>query len=91
MRPKQVISVFVVGMLALGGGIMPAAYATSVNWADWTLATSGTVIGSIGSVNVTYSGAPPVFTQLNNTGTDYWTEGMPTLHGRVGVKRTGYE
>jgi hypothetical protein len=64
-------------MLALAGSIMPAAYATTVSWADWTSATSATVSGAIGSVNVTYSGAVPAFTQLNNIGTFFWTQGTP--------------
>jgi hypothetical protein len=45
--------------------------------ADWTSAAGSTVNGAIGSVNVTYSGVVPGFTQLNNTGTFYWTQGTP--------------
>jgi hypothetical protein len=43
----------------------PKAFADNVNYADWTSNTGSTVMGSIGSVNVTYSGEIS-FVQLSN-------------------------
>lgn len=51
-----------------------AAQADTVNWASWTSQPdANTVVGNIGAVGVTYSG-PVNFSQLNNTGTDYWVD-----------------
>lgn len=51
-----------------------AASAVTVQWASLTSQpNSTTVIGNIGAVGATYSGSIN-FTQLNNTGTDYWVD-----------------
>ncbi len=63
--------------LAVAGTMLAAtaAGAVTVQWATLTSQPDATtVVGNIGAVGVTYSGAIS-FTQLNNAGTDYWVDG----------------
>lgn len=65
----------------LAGSLFAASDATAainVNWANWTAQPSathadGSITTGTGSVDVDYDGAIN-FTQLNNTGTDFWID-----------------
>ena len=50
-----------------------ASAAINVNWANWTVASAGTVLGAVGTVGVSYTGGY-TFAQTNG-GTDFWTDG----------------
>lgn len=61
---------------ALAGSIIPPT--GSIDWVDWTSFTtgsSGTGTGTLGSVDVNYTG--DVTFGQTGTGTNYWTEGNP--------------
>jgi hypothetical protein len=63
-------------LATLIGVSVVSASADTVDWVSWTSATSGQVTGTmtfgVQTVNVTYSGEIN-FTQLNNSGTYYYT------------------
>jgi hypothetical protein len=50
---------------------------TYVNWTSETSGASGSVNGTLGAVNVTYSG-DVYFAQVNNSGIQYWTQPNPS-------------
>ena len=50
---------------------------TYVNWTSATSGANGTVNGTLGAVNVTYSG-DVYFAQVNNSGIQYWTQPNPS-------------
>lgn len=57
-----------------------AVSADVVTWADWTASSGpgvGIVNGNIGAMTVQYSGEID-FTQINNSGTDYWRDNTST-------------
>ena len=66
------ISKLIAAGLLLAGAT--AAQAVTVQWASLTAQPSATTVtGTVGGVGVSYSGSV-LFSQLNNTGTDYWID-----------------
>lgn len=62
-----------IAVLMLGTATM--AQAVTVKWATLTAQPNATtVVGTVDGVGLTYSGAIN-FSQLNNSGTDYWVDG----------------
>jgi hypothetical protein len=61
--------------LAAAGTAASLAHGATVDWTNWTASTStsatGNVVAGASTVGVTFSG-PIAFTQLNNTGFNYW-------------------
>ena len=56
-------------------GTTTMAQAVTVQWASLTAQPNATTVtGTVGGVGLTYSGSIN-FSQLNNTGTDYWVDG----------------
>ena len=70
---KLVIALTTLGLCAA------AANATVVDWSAWTAATGSTANGVMpgAGVGIGYSGEIS-FTQINNSGTDYWRQGGVT-------------
>ncbi len=61
--------------LAVGLLIAQYAGAAPITWTDWETRASSQVTGTMGSVDVTYTGTY-AFAQIG-IGTNYWTEGSP--------------
>ena len=61
--------------LALVAGATSTSFAATVDWANWTSSATGTVTGNAvagaSTVGIAFSG-DYAFTQLNNTGFNYW-------------------
>jgi hypothetical protein len=82
-------TLFAKAALACIGALAVASpsWAATVDWADWTSSTpttvSGTVTAGSSTVGVDYSGAQYAFTQLNNTGTNYYSPTAPYLSAGV--------
>jgi hypothetical protein len=67
-----------VAAVALAAVGMPARLSAQVTWTDWQAfiqSTSGSATGTLGGVNVTYTGDVSDPTQVNGGGIDYWATG----------------
>jgi hypothetical protein len=58
------------------------ASAGNVTWTNWQSNDATNVYGTLGAVNVTYSGSY-FFAQINNAGIDYWNPQAPYLSPTV--------
>lgn len=57
-------------------GVSTFAAAASINYADWTAASPGSVTGNIGSIGLTYTG-DLAGAQINNVGFNFWSFSSP--------------
>lgn len=67
-------------ILLLGLAVAAPGFMCAATWTNWSSASGNTVTGTLGGVGVTYTGEVN-FTQLNNTGTNYYSPSTTYVGG----------